>query len=89
MEGTTVKITDVKTYLVSTRRQNWLFVKVLTDKGIYGWGEASVEGQEKAVEQCVHILAQRSVIGEDPRNIEKIWRSGGSGHRYREWKNRI
>ncbi len=78
-----MKITDVKTYLVSTRRQNWLFVKVLTDKGIYGWGEASVEGQEKAVEQCVHILAQRSVIGEDPRNIEKIWQKM---YRHGFWK---
>jgi galactonate dehydratase len=68
-----VKITDIKTYLAATERQNWLFVKVLTDKGFYGWGEASVEGQTKAVEQCIHTLAQRSVIGEDPRNIEKIW----------------
>ena len=68
-----MKITEIKTFLVSTDRQNWLFVKVLTDEGIYGWGEASVEGQAKVVEQCIHILAQRSVIGEDPQNIEKIW----------------
>jgi galactonate dehydratase len=68
-----MKITDVKTFLVAAERQKWLFVKVLTDEGPYGWGEASVEGQTKAVEQCILILAQRSVIGEDPRNIEKIW----------------
>ncbi|WP_274652099.1 galactonate dehydratase [Paenibacillus humicola] len=68
-----MKITEIKTYLVSTLRQNWLFVKVLTDEGVYGWGEASVEGQEKAVEQSIHLLAERCVIGEDPRNIEKIW----------------
>lgn len=68
-----MKITDIKTYFVSTLRQNWLFVKVMTAEGVYGWGEASVEGQTKAVEQCIHTLAKRSVIGEDPRNIEKIW----------------
>ncbi|MEX1029801.1 MAG: galactonate dehydratase [Paenibacillaceae bacterium] len=68
-----MKITEIRTYFVSTLRQNWLFVKVMTDKGLYGWGEASVEGQTKAVEQSIRVLAERSVIGEDPRNIEKIW----------------
>lgn len=79
-----MKITNVKTYLVSTLRQNWLFVKVLTDEGIYGWGEASVEGQTKAVEQSIHILAERSVIGEDPRHIEKIWQKM---YRHGFWKS--
>jgi galactonate dehydratase len=68
-----MKITGVKTFLVSAVRQNWLFVKVETDEGFHGWGEASVEGQTKTVEQCVGLLAQRSVIGEDPGDIEKIW----------------
>lgn len=78
-----MKITDVKTYLVAAERQNWLFVKVLTDEGVYGWGEASVEGQTKAVEQCILVLAKRSVIGEDPRNIEKIWQQM---YRHGFWK---
>lgn len=78
-----MRITEVKTYLVSTHRQNWLFVKVMTDEGIYGWGEASVEGQTKAVEQCIQVLAERSVIGEDPRNIEKIWQKM---YRHGFWK---
>ena len=69
-----VKIAEVKTFLVNTDRQNWLFVKVITEAGLYGWGEASVEGQEKAVEACIHTLAARSVIGEDPLDVEKIWR---------------
>ncbi|WP_284639408.1 galactonate dehydratase [Paenibacillus silviterrae] len=78
-----MKINEIRTYLVSTIRQNWLFVKVLTDEGVYGWGEASVEGQEKAVEQSIHVLAERSVIGEDPRNIEKIWQKM---YRHGFWK---
>jgi galactonate dehydratase len=85
MEGVfyVMKITEIKTYLVNTLRQNWLFVKVMTDEGIYGWGEASVEGQEKAVEQSIQVLAERSVIGEDPRNIEKIWQKM---YRHGFWK---
>jgi galactonate dehydratase len=68
-----MKITDVKTFFYGMERQNWLFVKVETDEGLYGWGEASCEGQTKAVEQVIKIFAQRDVIGEDPQNIEKIW----------------
>jgi len=78
-----MKITDVKTFLVAGSRQNWLFVKVVTDEGLYGWGEASVEGQVKAVEQSVLTLASRSVIGEDPRNIERIWQKM---YRHGFWK---
>ena len=37
--------------------------KQLTDEGIHGWGEASVEGLEKSVEAAIHTLADRSVIG--------------------------
>ena len=69
-----MKITDVKTFKVNTGRQNWLFVKVICDNGLYGWGEASVEGQELSAEDCIHLLANRSVIGEDPTDINKIWR---------------
>jgi len=69
-----LKIEEIKTFIVNAGRQNWLFVKVITDNGLYGWGEASVEGQEKAVEASIHLLANRSVIGEDPLNVEKIWR---------------
>lgn len=68
-----MRITEVKTYMAATLRQNWLFVKVVTDEGVHGWGEASLEGQEPAVEQMIRQLAERSVIGEDPRCIERIW----------------
>ena len=69
-----MKITDIRTFQVQTDRQAWLFVKVVTDTGLYGWGEASVEGQTNAVEQAIHVLSSRSVLGEDPLQIEKIWR---------------
>ncbi len=36
-----MKITDVKTFLIHPGTgKNWLFVKVETDEGIHGWGEA-------------------------------------------------
>jgi len=79
-----MKITEVKTYLVNAKRQNWLFVKVETDEGIHGWGEASVEGQELAAQAAIHTLAERSVIGEDPRNVDYIYQKM---YRHGFWKN--
>ena len=44
-----LKIVSVKTFIMNARNKNWLFVKIDTNLGIYGWGEGSLEGQEKAV----------------------------------------
>jgi galactonate dehydratase len=62
---------------------NMMFVKVMTDEGIYGVGEATVEGQVKAVEQCVSVLFQRDVLGCDPTDINKIWQKM---YRHGFWK---
>ena len=40
-----MKITDVKPYPVWIGHRNQLIVKVETDEGIYGWGEAGVSGR--------------------------------------------
>ena len=38
-----MKIIDVKTFVVDCFRTNWSFVKVYTDEGIDGVGEATLE----------------------------------------------
>lgn len=50
----------------------WLFVRVETDDGAVGWGEASLEGHGEAVEGAFHALRDR-FIGHDPDRIEDIW----------------
>ena len=71
-----MKITDVKTYLMHAGRpggwaaRNWLFVKIVTDEGIYGVGEAS--GWPRVVQTAIHDLTPL-LIGEDPFHIEKLW----------------
>lgn len=67
-----MKITDLTTHFMNVERQNWLFVRVQTDEGLHGWGEASVEGQEKAVAEAIHAVGPR-IIGEDPTRIEYLW----------------
>jgi galactonate dehydratase len=69
-----MKITAVKTFLMHAVERNWLFVKVETDEGLYGWGEASLEWKERTVEQAVHQLADH-LIGEDPTRIEHLWQT--------------
>ncbi|MBN8890126.1 MAG: isomerase [Rhodospirillales bacterium 70-18] len=53
-----------------TGSRNWLFVKVLTDEGIYGVGECS--GWPRVIEAAVRDLAG-VLVGEDPAHIEKLW----------------
>ncbi len=73
-----MKITKIQTFLVNAAplqeggwaARNWLFVKVLTDEGIYGVGEAS--GWPRVVQTAVEDLS-RLLVGEDPTHIERLW----------------
>ena len=66
-----MKITDIKVYIMDAYRTNWTFIKVETDEGLYGWGEASLGTQEMALKGCVEDL-KRLIIGRDPMQIEKM-----------------
>ena len=67
-----MKITDVKIFTVDCFRTNWVFVKVYTDEGISGVGEATLEYKEKALWGAVEHIKE-ALVGKDPRNIEDIW----------------
>ena len=66
-----MKITDIKVYIMDAYRTNWTFIKVETDEGLYGWGEASLGTQEMALKGCVEDL-KRLIVGRDPMQIEKM-----------------
>ena len=51
-----MKISDIKIYTLDAYRTNWAFVKVETDEGLYGWGEASLGTRENALEGCVEDM---------------------------------
>ena len=67
-----MKVTDIKTFICHAYRTNWVFVKVLTDSGLYGVGEATLEMREQTVATAVLELA-RGLRGKDPHNIESFW----------------
>lgn len=69
-----MKVTDIKCFAVDCFRTNWVFVKVYTDEGIDGVGEATLEYKEKALLGAVgHI--KEYMLGQNPLDIEKHWHS--------------
>ena len=66
-----MKIVDIETYAVGAGWKNWLFVKVVTDKGIHGIGEGTLNGFIRTTEAGVHEL-KHLAIGQDPRRISEL-----------------
>lgn len=66
-----MKITGIETYLVGNPWKNWLFAKVLTDQGMTGLGEGSLNYFAKTVETAIHEL-EYLVLGMNPFQVEVI-----------------
>ena len=67
-----MKITDIKTFLVGAGGRNLVFVKVETDQGIHGIGEAYSCGPDEATVATIQDF-KRWLVGQEPRNIEHLW----------------
>lgn len=75
------KIVDYELYFVQPR---WLFLKLVTDEGIIGWGEPILEGRAKTVAKAVEELIEKYVMNFDNiDNIEDIWQMLYRGGFYR------
>jgi len=72
-------IARIETFYVPPR---WLFVRVETDDGHAGWGEASLEGHAEAVDGVFEVLRDR-FLGHDEDAIEDIWQIAYRGGFYR------
>ncbi|MCV9886398.1 galactonate dehydratase [Metabacillus halosaccharovorans] len=64
-----MKITGYELFQVPPR---WLFLKIMTDEGIIGWGEPVIEGKAATVAAAVKELME-GLIGKDPHRIEDHW----------------
>ncbi|MDF9827551.1 galactonate dehydratase [Ereboglobus sp. PH5-10] len=67
-----MKVTAIETHICNAWRTNWVFVRVLTDDGIHGVGEATLEYREQTVAQACKEL-ERYLVGRDPFDIEAFW----------------
>lgn len=85
-----MKIVDVKTFVVGVPPPHfggryWIFLKLIADNGIVGYGEVySVPFHPHVVARMIEDVCERKVIGADPFHIEKLWRNiYGSGYTQR------
>src|SRR5204863_9274679 len=70
-----MKIKDVKV-IVTCPGRNYVIVKIVTDEpGLYGIGDATLNGRELAVASALRDHIVPLLIGRDPDQIEDIWQT--------------
>ncbi len=67
-----MKITEAKV-IVSSPGRNFVTLKIVTDEGVYGIGDGTLNGREKAVVSYLEDYVIPALIGRDPQRIEDIW----------------
>ncbi len=67
-----MKIKKLETFLANAGQRNYLFVRLTTDTGVTGIGEATLEWQERAVEVLVNEWVASRIVGKDPFDIEDV-----------------
>lgn len=74
-----MRIQSIDTFQVAPR---WLFVRIQTDAGLVGWGEASLEGNSDVVRAAVGAMGEY-LVGKDATRIEDHWQTLSKGSFYR------
>ena len=59
--------------IVTCPGRNFVTLKIVTDQGVYGIGDGTLNGREKAVVAYLEDHVIPCLIGMDPRRIEDIW----------------
>ena len=67
-----MKITDAYVIVCSPGR-NFVTLKIVTDEGVYGIGDATLNGREKTVVSYLEDYLIPALLGKDPARIEDIW----------------
>ncbi|MET0355929.1 MAG: D-mannonate dehydratase ManD [Cellvibrio sp.] len=67
-----MKIIDAKV-IVTCPGRNFVTLKIVTDQGIYGIGDATLNGREQSVVAYLGNYLVPALIGRDPQQIEDIW----------------
>ncbi|MGA0192373.1 MAG: bifunctional D-altronate/D-mannonate dehydratase, partial [bacterium] len=67
-----MKITEARV-IVTCPGRNFVTLKIVTDEGIYGLGDATLNGRELSVVSYLQDHVAPCLIGRDPQQIEDIW----------------
>jgi galactonate dehydratase len=72
-----MKITGIKTNIFSSfhrnAKRNWLIVRLTTDEGVEGIGEASMLSHEPVVIKLLEAWAENYLVGKNPIHQEVHW----------------
>ena len=71
-EAQNCTVTEIKTFVMDSPGREYVLVKVLTDEGIHGWGEGTLERKQRTVAAAVGDLTP-FVIGQDPTRVDHLW----------------
>src|SRR5262249_41115374 len=87
-DGPQLRITDMKVFGVTLDEKiaradrPYVFVKLETNQGVVGWGEATLEGKASAAMACVNDLRD-FIVGSDPMQSEHLYQLMYIGSFYR------
>lgn len=68
-----MKITKLESFLANGGLRNYLFLRLTTDTGLTGVGEATLEWQELTVQTLIHEWLEERLLGIDPFDIEQVF----------------
>ena len=86
--GSKLRITNMQVFGVTLDERiaqadrPYVFVKLETNQGVVGWGEATLEGKASAAMACVMDLKDH-IIGSDPMQVEHLYQLMYVGSFYR------
>src|SRR5215468_11676076 len=86
--GSKLRITNLQVFGVTLDERiaqadrPYVFVKIETNQGVTGWGEATLEGKAGAAMACVMDLKDL-IIGSDPMQVEHLYQVMYLGSFYR------
>ena len=74
-----MKITDMQVFPMGSAWRTLIYIRLVTDSGLTGIGEASLTNREEGVLGYLEGVKRKHVLGSDPFNIEDLW--------MRMWRN--
>ena len=77
-----MKITQAKV-IVTCPGRNFVTLKIMTDDGVHGLGDATLNGRELSVASYLEDHVVPCLIGRDPHQIEDIWQYLAKGAYWR------
>lgn len=68
-----MRIARIEVFLIGAKWRQFTLVKLTTDSGLVGWGDATLGWKEDAVRALILDYGRRYVVGHNPFDIEDLW----------------